>query len=111
MEDEMIKFEKPYEGQIYQGCLNCPPVEKIAPMDMLIAVGFGMAQVTKDDDVVFSEQPNDEEYHALSEFEAMAKDDPDHDWRVALEAPLRSREYQRQGDDKWVLINSGMGFA
>jgi len=106
-----MEYEKPYEGQIFQGCLNCPPVEKTAPMDMIIAVGFGVAQVTKDDELIYVEKPDEENYHELSEFEKMAKSDPDHDWRVLLEAPLRSREYQRQGDGKWVLINSGMGFA
>jgi hypothetical protein len=105
------KLEPPYKGPIHQGCLNCPPVERIAPMDMLIAVGFGSAEVLRGKKVVFSEGPNDEDFHTLAEFEEMAKQDPDHDWRVILDAPLRSREYQRQGDGKWVLIKSGMGFA
>jgi hypothetical protein len=107
----MIKFEKPYEGQIFQGCLMDKPVEKIAPMDMIIAVGFGVAQVTKDNELVYAEKPDEENFRELSEFEEIAKSDPDHDWRVLLVGALREREYQRQGDGKWVLINSGMGFA
>ncbi len=105
------KLEPPYEGSIHQGCLNCPPVERIAPLDMLIAVGFGIARVTRGKKIVFQETADDEDYHRLAEFEEMAKTDPDHDWRVLLEAPLRSREYQRQGEGKWVLIASGEGFA
>ena len=101
----------PYKGPIHQGCLTCPPLGEIAQLDMLIAVGFGCAMVTKDGEVVFSESCDDNEYHVLAEFEEMAKADPDHDWRVLLEAPLRSREYQRHGPDKWVLIDSGRGFA
>ena len=101
----------PYQGQIHQGCLNCPPVESIAPMDMLIAVGFGFAGVIKDNETVFMEQANDDGYHELQEFETLALSDPDHDWRVILDAPLRSRTYQRHDVGKWVLIESGMGFA
>jgi len=80
---------------------------------MVIGVGFGIAQVTKDEELVFQEQPEqaNDELPYLSEFEEMAKKDPDHDWRVLLVAPLREREYQRQGDGEWVLIASGRGFA
>ncbi len=108
-----MKWQKlpPYEGKIYQGCGCCPPVERVAPLDMVIAVGFGVAQVTRDNELVFQEQPDDERLRTLAEFEEMAKQDPDHDWRVLLVAPLRSREYQRHDDGKWVLIDSGPGFA
>ncbi|CAK0753289.1 hypothetical protein CCP3SC15_1930007 [Gammaproteobacteria bacterium] len=105
------KLQPPHVGPIHQGCLNCPPVERLAPMDMIIAVGFGIAQVTRGKKIVFHEGFDDREYHTLSEFEEKAANDPDHDWRVYLNAPLRSREYQRQGVGKWVLIASGEGFA
>ena len=105
------KKQPPYEGEIHQGCLNCPPVEEIAPMDMLIAVGFGCAMVTCGKKVIYMEGRDDEGFHALAEFEEMAKLDPNHDWRVRLEAPLRGRVYQRHDIGKWVLIESTMGFA
>ena len=105
------KKQLPYEGTIHQGCLNCPPVEQVADMNMLIAVGFGCAMVTRGKKVVYMEGPNDEDYRKLSEFEAMAVADPNHDWRVTLEAPLRGRVYQRHDVAKWVLIESNMGFA
>lgn len=105
------KKQPPYEGTIHQGCLNCPPVESVAPMDMLIAVGFGCAMVTRGKKVIYMESPNDEEFRTLAEFEEMAKLDPNHDWRVTLEAPLRGRTYQRHDVGKWVLIESNMGFA
>ena len=106
------KKEKPYKGVIHQGCLNCPPVERLASMDMIIAVGFGSAYVMKDDKCVYSEdEVKDSDYPTLRRVENKARKDPDHDWRVVLEAPLRSREYQRQGKNEWVLIRSGQGFA
>jgi hypothetical protein len=109
----MMPFDKvpAWTGRIYQGCLSCPPVEAIAPMEMLIAVGFGDARITKDGETIYSESVDDDDYHTLAEFETMAQIDPDHDWRAILNAPLRDREYQRHEEGKWVLIKSGMGFA
>lgn len=99
----------------HRGCLNCPPVTVVADLDMLVAVGFGIAQVRRDGDVVYSEPVNwdDESYEAkpLRYFEEMAQQDPDHDWRVLLFAPLSEREYQRQETESWVLVRSGLGFA
>lgn len=102
--------EKPYEGKIHQGCANCPPVTYTAPLTTVVAVGFGSAYISKDGEVVHHEQHGDE-YRTLAEFEEMAKQDPDHDWRLVLYAPLRGREYQRHGDGEWVLIDSNEGFA
>lgn len=101
----------PYDGEIHQGCLSCPPVLRVAPMSMPIAVGFGCAMVTKDNEIIFMENSEDETIHILEEYEAMAKEDPDHDWQVTLLAPLRGRVYQRHGDQEWVLISSDEGFA
>lgn len=92
------------------GCLKCPPAHAIAPMQTLIAVGFGDAHVSKDGEIVFDEQQSDE-FHELKEFEELAATDPDHDWRLVLNAPLHSREYQRHDAGKWVLIAQGEGFA
>jgi hypothetical protein len=82
----------------------------IASLDMIIAVGFGTAQVTKDGTIIFSET-DDEDFHRLQEFEDLALEAPDHDWRVLLDAPLQMREYQRQGPGEWVVIAVGPGFA
>lgn len=107
---------EPWKGPVHQGCLVCPPVLEVAPMDMLIAVGFGYAGVTKDGKEIFNEQEIDEntpmvDFPRLQQFEDMALQDPDHDWRVCLEAPLRGRTYQRHEAGKWVLIESNEGFA
>jgi hypothetical protein len=87
--------------------------QKIASLDMIIAVGFGVAMVTKGGKVIYMEgSTNDNgEWRYLKEFEEMAQNDPDYDWRVLLDAPLKTREYQRQGKNKWVVIDNGPGFA
>jgi hypothetical protein len=102
-----------YEGDIYHGCLHCPPVTRIADLDIWVAVGFGYAAITKDGEEIYHEpfEMEESEIRTLREFEQMAQSDPNHDWRCILDAPLRSREYQRQARDKWVLVKSGMGFA
>ncbi len=102
---------EPIDTHIHQGCLSCPPVEKVASMDMLIAVGFGSAMVLKGDEIIYSEPPDLGECWTTADAEKEAAKDPDHDWRIQLFAPLRESEYQRQDEGKWVLVGSGMGFA
>lgn len=92
-------------------CGNFSKIGEIAPLDMIIAVGFGFAAIKRGRKVIWQETDNDEDFRHLNEFEVMAKADPKHDWRVILDAPLSYREYQRQGDDRWVLIKTGQGFA
>lgn len=100
-----------YEGKVHQGCSACGPVEEIASLDMVVAVGFGCAMVTCGKEVVFMEKPNDENFRTLAEFEEMAMKNPNHSWLVTLQGPLRGRVYQRQDVGKWVLIKSNPGFA
>ena len=81
---------------------------------MIVAVGFGIAQVRKNGKVIYSEPLNpksEKDFKTLREIEDEAQKDPDNDYRLILEAPLRSSYYQRQGRNKWVLYESGMGFA
>lgn len=80
---------------------------------MLIGVGFGTAIVKKDKYIIFRDNGGVDatKMPALRKFEYMARKDPSHDWRVRLDAPLRMREYQRHGKNKWVLVKSGRGFA
>jgi hypothetical protein len=118
----MAKWKKvpPYKGSIHQGCFNCPPVIEKADLKMIIAVGFGKPEVTKDGEVIYSEPleweidkgiKSEKDIKTLAEIEKEAQKDPDHDYRCILDAPLRSREYQRHGKNNWVLISSGRGFA
>ena len=102
------------------GCLNCGGGEMRkenaiikASMNTRIYNGFGGWTILKDNKVVYM-GPTDaewEDYPTLMKFENMARKDPDHDWRLILDAPLRGREYQRQGHNNWVLIRSDEGFA
>ena len=82
-------------------------------MDTPIIAGFGSAVITKNGKIVYSETPNLEFEDApkLRKFERMAKKETKADWRYKLDLPLRNAEYQRQGDNNWVLIKAGQGFA
>ena len=109
--------KEPYKGQVHHGCLNCGGTHDVAPMDMLIAVGFGDACATKDGQAVYDEMSvmhgsgNFDDLATLQQIEDMAIADPDHDWRVVLDGPLRGRTYQRHDAGHWVLIDSNEGFA
>lgn len=102
---------QPFSGPVHRGCLNCSHVYDVAPMDLVISVGFGCAEVTRDEIVIFSDRMADDADHALSEFEALAAADPDHDWRVVLYGPLHGEVYQRHETGRWVLVESNAGFA
>ena len=43
-----VKKEPITKDKLFIGCLNCSTAALVAPLDMLIAVGFGSAFVTKD---------------------------------------------------------------
>jgi len=101
----------PWKGIISQGCLNCPPVRRQAPLYTVVAVGFGFAAIKRDDEFVYMEEANCKRHRRLRSFEKMARNDPNHDWRLILDTPLRGREYQRQGYNDWILIRSDKGFA
>lgn len=95
------------------GCLHCGPIAVTADMNMVIAVGFGSATVTRGAETVYSEQDLDDEQGmwTVQDAEDAALLNPDHDWRIRLHGPLSSAEYQRHGADTWVLVARGEGFA
>lgn len=45
------------------------------------------------------------------ELEKIARKKPKHNWRVELISAFESLTYQRQGRNKWVLIETGKGYA
>jgi hypothetical protein len=114
-------------------CLTCGcGSHNTLPMDAMLAVGFGSCNVTKDDECVYSKQEQDylankrrkgkrlfercqlvgwEAYWEAKDAEEIAAKDPDHDWRISFYAPLYEAEYQRQGENHWVLVRKGEGFA
>ena len=96
------------------GCLHCGYQYDVLPMGCIIAVGFGYASLTKNGAEIYEEPNNPEsedEIMTAQQAEDLAKQDPDHDWRIHLVAPLSERHYQRQGDAQWVLYEKGQGFA
>jgi len=113
-----MSYEKmtPIEGG-HGGCLNCGFQHAVLPMDSIIAVGFGCAQVTKSGAVVYDENeverlPEERRvYWQAKDAELLARNEPDKDWRIHLVAPLSERHYQRQGENHWVLYEKGEGFA
>jgi hypothetical protein len=106
------KKEKPLtlkrQEEFIAGCAICGPNPVELTLDRIMAVGLGAVTVTKDEEIIWSD---DDPSVTLQGFEDKACEDPDHDWRVAFYAPLYDSIYQRQDKGKWVLIKKGMGFA
>ena len=107
------KFEPQINPEeLSMGCLNCSSAALVAPMDMLLAVGFGNCYVTKGDEIVYSEfDVEDENYWTIQDAENAALEAPDLDWRVVKNGPMHGETFQRQGEGKWVCIESNRGFA
>ena len=98
----------------YGGCLNCGPRPAQFPLEGVIAVGFGYAALHKDGAPVWSEDEAVSDNSSMmtgAEAEALAAQDPDHDWRIVLHAPLSGRTYQRHGPGERVLVEMKQGFA
>ena len=104
---ELITFD-----DLHIGCLTCSTACLEAPMDMVIAVGFGSAFVTKDKTTVYEESKvENDEYLTVGDIEKLAKTDPEHDWRIHKHGPLHGEVFQRHDEGKWVCIESDSGFA
>lgn len=112
-----MPFEKlkPLEGKdIHVGYLCCSTAARVAPLEMGIAVGFGAAYVTRDGEKIYD---GERDFHdgkeplTVRDIEAMAKDDPDHDWRIVKHGPMHGETFQRHCDDTWVCVESNEGFA
>lgn len=102
--------EPAYEGVIQRGCrFNVMPT-RVAQIGMVLSVGFGGAYVLKDGAMVYNECGH-KRFWTVRRVEKMAVQDPDHDWRIVMHAPLWSATWQRHGPGHWVMIESGLGFA
>jgi hypothetical protein len=82
-------------------------------MNMRIAVGFGEASVRRDGEIVWMEDPQSEFKHCWTVMKAenLDRKDPNHDWRITLNAPMSGRTYQRHAKNQWVLVAKNNGFA
>ncbi len=101
-------------------CLTCGcGAHDVLNPDRLLGVGFGDVNVMKDGKSIYSEletmRGHDDDPEPplwlCSDAEKEALKDPYHDWRIHFYAPLYEAEYQRQGDNHWVLVRKGEGFA
>lgn len=97
------------------GCLNCSTRYTTAPMEMMIAVGFGDARVTKNGETVYNEnescRDNWDNAWRVKDAENAALDDSDNDWRIVMYGPMHGETYQRQNAGEWVLVEKNNGFA
>lgn len=86
--------------------------EILASLKTKIYNGFGGWRIKKDNKVFYEGNPRGEweSFPTLMKFELAARKSPG-DWKAHVDLPLRSACYQRQGKNRWVLIESGMGFA
>jgi hypothetical protein len=110
----------PVEGD-NNPCACCPPIPTQAPLDKVVAVGFGSAQVTCDGEFVADGENGvlvrdgvTERFEPWSltfgDVEEMAVLRPG-DWRIELHGPLHGETYQRQGPGQWVCVERNEGFA
>ena len=97
----------------YSGSITRDPRPVRMPPEGVIAVGFGYAALHKDGKPVWSElnDVTDDELMTCADAEALAAQDPDHDWRIVLHGPLAGRTYQRHGPGQWTLVEKNEGFA
>lgn len=85
----------------------------VLPMSKVIAVGFGAAYVTCDDETVWQEdlQADWDDLWTVAQAEQAAMANPNHDWRIHLIGPLAEGHWQRQSEGQWVMYAKGEGFA
>ena len=104
---------KPAIEGVSGDCLCCPATVDKLPLNTRMYNGFGGWVIIKDGKQFYRGDSNleFEEYPTLLKFEKLAKKEPDVEWLADLNLPLRSGTYQRHGDNTWVLIEKGDGFA
>lgn len=95
---------------VHNGCMNCPPKPIKINLNWNIHPGFGCVLLTRDGEVVWSDSRMERQRHGAGA-EAVARKDPDHDWRLIVDGPLSGVEYQRHGRSEWVAVASNRGFA
>ncbi len=102
------------QKDIHVGCLCCSSAAQVAHLEMGIAVGFGAAYVLKDGVEFYdgeADYQDGKEPKTVAEIEAIAALDPDHDWQIVKHGPLHGETFQRHDKDRWVCVESNMGFA
>lgn len=93
------------------------PIGSVAPMDTIIAVGFGSAVVMHDGELVVDGEERTPKrlrdadgWIRLARVERLARRSPGGLWLLRMDAPLWSAAWQRKRG-QWVCIEAGLGFA
>ncbi|MCC6609188.1 MAG: hypothetical protein IT515_05860 [Burkholderiales bacterium] len=86
--------------------------DEILDPQALISVGVGYAALTRDGEPVYEAKPFEFE-HAMSvaDAEALARKNPQRDWRIQYIGLLDERQYRRAGAGRWVLVRRGYGLS
>lgn len=94
------------------------PIGKPAHLDMVIAIGFGSAVVTRNGrTVIDGERPSmrkhcdAEGWVRVRHAEKVARRHPRSVWRIEINGPLWSAVWERKRPGKWLCIEAGEGFA
>ena len=90
-------------------CNICPPRPQTIDLASLVHPGFGGAAVYAADAPDLGTELRESD--TVQDAEDFAAGQPDHDWRLVINAPLYEATYQRQGEGHWVLVEKGPGFA
>lgn len=108
-----MAYEKmtPIEGRVV-GCLNCGYKPGELPMDVQLYDG----NLQKNGKTVWDFHQDwdgkvEDGIMTVQQAEDLAKKEPDEDWRIYLLSALSEANYQRQGDNSWVLYETGQGWA
>jgi hypothetical protein len=87
------------------------PIEDFLPLDAVIGVGFGVATLTRDGDVIYEEDGETAGPVTVAQAEELAQTFPEHDWCIHLIALLDDRHYRRTGRGSWKLYKRGYGLS
>lgn len=105
----MSGFTKlPAVKYVDQPCNCCPRRPVTMPTTGSIHPGFGSVDVTRGDELALSDVHGTT---TVEDYEALAKLDPEHDWRVTVNGPMYGVVYQRQGEGEWIAVENLDGFA
>jgi hypothetical protein len=100
------------KDHVFIAARSTAPIENLLPLDAVIGVGFGMATLTRDGEVVYEEHGSEtEELITVAQAEELAQTSPEHDWCIHLVALLDDRHYRRIGRDSWKLYKRGYGLS
>ena len=100
------------KGHVFVAQASTLPMADFLPLDAVIGVGFGIANLTRDGNVVYEEH-GDEDARPITvaQAEELAQRFPEHDWCIHLIALLEDRHYRRTGSGCWKLYKRGYGLS